>query len=217
MGGRMAVGSFWAALGAVVVIAASQASGPAPLFFREDWAETPAALPITQDHVASQNVVLALLGPGARQVKKSHHDRPADDPYYVWSGDAEATWAVGLERRDALVDLTVPGARVRWRARQSGFRRLHLILRVDEATWIVSEQADGASDRWREHEFLVRDLQWRELDITTVVERRPVAAPDLSRVMAVGFTDLMRGGGTPASSRLDWIEVYGRAVGRGRP
>jgi len=30
----------------------------------------------------------------------------------------------------------------------------------------------------------------------------------------IGFTDLMAGGGSPASSRVDWIEVYGRPVSR---
>ena len=211
----MTVGWFGAALVAAVALAAGGSSGSAALFFREDWAETPAASPLTQDHVANPDVVLALLGPGAGQLKKSHHDRPADDPYYVWSGEAEAGWAVSLARRDALVDLSVPGARVRWRARQSGFRQLHLVLRVDASTWLVSEQFDGASEKWREHDFPIRNVQWRGLDIATVVEDKPSTTPDLSRVTAVGFTDLMRGGGTPASSRLDWIEVYGRAVPRG--
>ena len=38
--------------------------------------------------------------------------------------------------------------------------------------------------------------------------------PDLSRVDEIGFTDLMHGGGSPACSRLDWIEVWGKAVPR---
>jgi hypothetical protein len=38
--------------------------------------------------------------------------------------------------------------------------------------------------------------------------------PDLSRVVEVGFTDLMRGGQSQACSRLDWIEVDGTAVKR---
>ena len=40
-------------------------------------------------------------------------------------------------------------------------------------------------------------------------ETKWVEAPDLSRVRAVGFTDLMVGGKSTACSRLDWIEVYG--------
>ena len=58
------------------------------------------------------------------------------------------------------------------------------------------------------------DLRWRALDIGTLVEGRRVESPDLSRVAEVGFSDLMRGGRTPACSRLDWIEVYGRGVAR---
>jgi len=30
----------------------------------------------------------------------------------------------------------------------------------------------------------------------------------------IGWTDLMTGGGTPASSRVDWFEVYGWPVKR---
>jgi len=30
----------------------------------------------------------------------------------------------------------------------------------------------------------------------------------------IGFTDLMSGGKSAACSRVDWIEVYGRAVRR---
>jgi hypothetical protein len=33
-----------------------------------------------------------------------------------------------------------------------------------------------------------------------------VSKPDLSKVDEVGWTDLMIGGSTPASSRVDWIE-----------
>ena len=182
-----------------------------PLFFREDWTETAAALPVTQAHVANPDVLLTLHGPGALRIKKSHHDRPADDPYYVWSGDAEAPWAVSLRHRRGSVDLTGL-AKVRWRAKQTGFRRLHLVLQLADGAWIVSEESDGASSDWRIHEFNVGDLHWRRLDITQVIEGAPMAAPDLSRVAGIGVTDLMRGGGTPASSRLDWIEVYGWKV-----
>lgn len=211
----MTAGWMCAALGAATVLAGGHAlaggqdENRPPLFFREDWVESPAALPVTQAHVATDDLILSLEGPGGPRVKKSHHDRPADDPYYVWSGDADAPWAVSLRRRGETVDLRGAAA-IRWRARQTGFRRLHVVLRLDEDTWIVSDQSDGESGHWRVQEFAIRDLRWRELDIAIVVEGDPVDRPDLSRVRAVGFTDLMRGGGTPASSRLDWIEVYGK-------
>jgi hypothetical protein len=182
----------------------------AGLLFREDWKETPAATPVTQDHVANRDLVLTRHGPAQAQIRKSHHDTPHDDPYYVWSGEAEGGWAVSLRHRSALLDLTGP-ARIRWRARQSGFRQLRIVLKLADGSWVVSEQYDDESADWRVREFDLADMRWRALDITKIAEGLPRAV-DLGRVAEVGFTDLMRGGGTPASSRVDWIEVYGTSV-----
>jgi hypothetical protein len=182
-----------------------------PLFFREDWTETPAALPVTQAHVASADLLLTLHGPGGPRIKKSHHERPADDPFYIWSGEAEGPWALSLRHRRAAVDLSRL-AKVRWRARQTGFRRLHLVLRLADGAWIVGDDPDDASGDWRVREINVADLRWRRLDIDKVIEGAPAPSPNLSRVVEIGVTDLMRGGGTPARSRLDWIEVYGWKV-----
>ena len=199
-------GSIIAVAAAVLPLAAQDRP---PLFFREDWTETPAALPVTQEHVANPDLLLSLHGPGGRLIKKSHHDRPADDPFYIWSGEAEGPWAATLRHRRASVDLGGL-AKIRWRARQTGFRCLHLIVRPADGAWLVSEQCDDASADWRIREFNIGDLRWRRLDISRVTEGAVVPAPDLTRVAEIGVTDLMTGGGTPASSRLDWIEVYGR-------
>ena len=197
-----------------LILSSMQSPAPrAPLVAREDWRETPAAEPITQAHVAHAHLELLVIGPGASNVKKSHHDQPADDPYYVWSGNAGGTWAVALRDRRARMDLSRGGA-IRWRSRQSGFRQLHPIVQLEDGQWLVADQSDGPSDVWRVAEFAVADLTWRALDPRTIVEGKSVSAPSLSRIDAVGFTDLMRGGGTPASSRLDWIEIYGVAVPR---
>jgi hypothetical protein len=85
---------------------------------------------------------------------------------------------------------------------------------LEDGRWLVADQADAASSEWRVHEFATPDLTWRTLDGSTIVEGKPVDQAPLARVTAVGFTDLMRGGGTPASSRLDWIEIYGFAASR---
>jgi hypothetical protein len=195
-------------LGLAAAAAAQERPG---LFFREDWKETPAATPLTQEHVANPDLLLTRHGPAQAQIKKSHHDTPKDDPYYVWSGDTEGNWAVSLRHKSALVDLTGQ-ARIVWRAKQSGFRRLRIILKTADGAWLVGDQADDDSLDWRVREFILADLRWRTLDIEKVVEGGFAKAVDLSRVAEVGVTDLMRGGGTPASSRLDWIEVYGKPV-----
>jgi len=67
---------------------------------------------------------------------------------------------------------------------------------------------------WRETEFAIADIHWRKLDIKTIVEGAWVEKPDLSKIDEIGWTDLMVGGNSPASSRVDWIEVYGKPVRR---
>jgi hypothetical protein len=180
-----------------------------PLFFREDFKETPAETPITQEHIANPKVVLALYGLGRDGIKKSHHDKPADDPFYVWSGTANGNWLVSLRERSSAVDLTGQ-AKIRWRTKQAGFRELRIALKLANGAWVVSDASDPASNDWREREFNLQDIRWRALDIKTIIERRWVEKPDLSRVAEIGWTDLMTGGASDACSRLDWIEVYGK-------
>ncbi len=183
------------------------------LFFREDWKEIPAATPVTQKHVLNSDLLLNLYGPGCDSIKKSHHETPVDDPYYIWSGLCLGNWAVTLKHKKAFVDLS-SYSKIVWRSKQTGFRELHIILKLADGTWLVSDQCDGASKDWRIREFNLADVTWYSLDINSVVEGLPVKGPDLSRVDEIGFSDLMRGGQSNACSRLDWIEVYGKPVRR---
>lgn len=183
------------------------------LFFREDWKEIPAATPVTQKHVANPDLILGLYGPGCDSIKKSHHDTPVDDPYYIWSGLCLGNWAVTLKHSKSFVDLT-GYAKIMWRSKQAGVRCLHIVLKLADGTWLVSSQGDCISKDWRITEFNLMDLSWYTLNIKTVIEIKPVKDPDLSKVDEIGFTDLMIGGASDACSRLDWIEVYGKPVPR---
>lgn len=200
--------AFWGALS----LQAQERQRPG-LFFREDWVESPPQLPVTQQHVANPNLVLNLHGPGKDGIKKSNHDKPYDDPFYIWNGDATANWAVSLRHRSQWVDLSSQ-ARVVWRSKQQGLRYLRILLKLADGTWLVSEAADGPSSDWRIQEFVLADTRWFRLNIQDVLVGAPVPTPDLSRVEEIGFTDLMRGGGSTACSRLDWIEVYGYPIPR---
>ena len=188
-------------------------AGRPGLFFREDFKETEAATPITQAHIANPDLVLALYGPGRQGVKKSHHDKPLDDPFYVWTGTCEGNCAVTLRHKGAYVDLTGQ-AKLRWRTKQAGFRLLRIVLKQADGRWLVSDQYDGPSDDWRVREFNFADIRWRRLDIKTIIEGAWEPKPDLTKVDEIGFTDLMTGGQSIACSRIDWIEVDGRTVKR---
>ncbi len=183
------------------------------LLFREDWKEIPAVTGVTQAHVNNPELILDLYGPGKDSIRKSHHDKPVDDPYYIWSGYCTGNWLVTLKHRDYMMDLT-GYAKIKWRSKQAGFRQLRIVLKLDDGTWLVSDQSDGPSKDWRVKEFNMMDITWYRLNIDRISEVAPVKDPDLSRVDEVGFTDLMPGGISPACSRLDWIEVYGRRSDR---
>lgn len=179
-----------------------------PLFFREDWKETPPVTPVTQNDVSNSDLLIGLYGPGKDKIRKSHHDHPSDDPFYVWSGAGGENWAVTLRKKDSYVDLT-GASKLRWRTKQSGLRQLHIVLKLADGTWLVSDQGVGPMSDWEESEWTFADFRWHALDIKTITENKSVEAPNLHIVEEIGWTDLMVGGGTPASSRVDWVEVYG--------
>jgi hypothetical protein len=192
------------------ILAGGLAAAEKPeLFFREDWKETPAELPVSQGHVANPDLLLQLYGPGLHGIKKSNHPNVPNDPFYIWSGACPGNWAVTLKHRKSDVNLTGP-AIIRWRAKQAGFRQLRIILKLSDGRWLVSDLYDDASDDWRVHEFSIASIHWRTLDISRIAEGKRLDAPDLRRVEEIGFTDLMPGGSSDACSRLDWIEVYGK-------
>lgn len=206
------------------------------LVYRMSWKRTPAARPVDQQQVGHPDIVLGLHGPGAGRLKKSHHDEIEGDPYYLWSGTCDGAWAVSFRHRRVLIDVS-RGGRVRWRARQSGAHRLHLIVKPMDRPWIVSELSDGASAGWREFTIELAGTEWCEFDLAMAAARGPVRAPDAARVPshggrppstgdrvprldfvdAVGVTDFQPGGGSDACSRLDWLEVWGRPVARPGP
>ena len=183
------------------------------LFFREDWKESPAEIPLSQKHVNNPDLLVNLYGPGQDSLKKSNHEKPADDPYYVWSGLCLDNWMVTLKHHNQNVDLT-GFSKLRWRSKQFGLRQLRIALKLADGTWLVSDASEGASKDWRIKEFNLQDITWHKLDPERVVEVGVANNPDLSNVEEIGFTDLMPGGKSAACSRLDWIEIYGKPTSR---
>ena len=128
------------------------------LFLKEDWKEIPAATPVKQAHVVNKDLILGLYGTGCDSIKKSHHDAPADDPYYIWSGTCPGNWAVTLKNTKSYVDLSSYG-KIMWRSRQSGTRCLHVVLKLADGTWLVGSQGDCLSRDWRITEFNIADIE----------------------------------------------------------
>jgi len=185
------------------------------LLFREDWAETPWALPITQEHVANPALKLYLYGGAADFLKKSHHDNIVNDPFYVWSGEIRGSdvWGATLGFKDGTaVDLS-GDASLTWRTRQSGDHCLHIILRTLGGDWLVSEAVDPATPDWRVTTHIFGNLSWKTLDADRIDFANAVdlPEPDLTKIVEVGFTDMKAGAGSAQSSRVNWMEVWGYA------
>lgn len=178
-----------------------------PLLYCEEWKEVDSNQPLSQDDVQNPDLILNLYGNGKNQLKKSHHDKPADDPFYVWSGLCEQNWAVTLKYEDKYADLSRYG-RVRWRTKQSGFHALRLLLKTSGGQWLISDIADGASGDWHVFEFIISDIEWYSFDPENISEGEVIDDPPLDRIEEIGFTDLRKGGKSSACSRIDWIEVY---------
>ena len=192
-----------------------------PLFFREDW--KPMVNPkgngehtIAQQDLSNANLELKLYGDknGPQEVFQANDDGVT----MAWTGLCTTNCAVALKDKNNFVDLTGL-ARIRWRTKQSGFHLLRPIVKLANGTWLVGDHADGATSEWIETDIALADMRWRNLDIENVVEARDgkwVDNPDLSKVDEIGFTDLMAGTGHGAggSSRVDWLEVYGKPVSR---
>ena len=190
------------------VTMSSARSADAPgVFFREEWAEIPQAIPITQEHVANPDLVLHVYGPARDSVKKS--GAPFHAESYVWSGLVDSTWALSLAHREAFADFTVPGAVIRWRL--NGWHTIYPIVKTAGGTWLVSDRGSPRQDNgWEVEELVIGELTWSALDIEHVVKGGAVAAPELDRIDEIGFTDLQ----SKACVRVDWIEVLAGAVAR---
>jgi hypothetical protein len=197
-----------------------------PLFFREDWKfdksvpnvndEREPEHPIASTDVANPNLEVRLYGDkaGTRTVIQPYNK----DITYVMSLLTTSNWLVTLRDKNNDVDLTGLSMWT-WRTRISGFHLLRPVIKLADGTWLIGDKTAGLSNDWVESEFLIGDVRWRTLDITQVVEGREARwmdNPDLSRVEEIGFTDLMRGAGhgSGGGSRIDWIQVTGKAVPR---
>ena len=230
-------------LGALAQAAASgqaqTAAGQSPLFFREDWngRKTPGFLPMNQGDVGNPNLLLQLYGPGAlgqnrnaentlnitvrRPAPKGGPDEALD---FIWSGMSEGNWAALLKHKDSYVDLSRPGARIRWRSWQDGaFQVLRPVLKLADETYVVGMQGSGTTEDYVTTELMIASERWVTLDAELVLDRGNPGSvlgytkPDLSRVDEVGVTTLSRGGGHGAAgvaAHVDWIEVYGFPVPR---
>ncbi len=194
------------------------------LFFSESWKPLPTppddhgAWPASQGGVASPNLELALYGTTAKEIQLVAGRAGSDTvPTNLWTGTTTSPSAVALRDRNNFVDLSAPLSKIRWVVRTSGFHQAWPIVKLADGTWLVGDRPSGLQADFNESEMTPSDLRWLKLDITRVVTVGTwIDRPDLKKVDAVGFADLMPGSGHGAGGYINVgrIEVYGTAVPR---
>jgi len=203
-----------------------QATTPAPkrppVFFSESWQSLPTppddhnAWPASQGGVANPNLELTLYGTSGKEIQLVA-GRGDTVPHNLWTGTTTSPSAAALRDRNNLVDLSVPLAKIRWVIRTSGFHQAWPIVKLADGTWLVGDRPSGLQADFNESEITPADLRWLKLDIARVVTVGTwIEHPDLTRVDAIGFADLLPGSGHGAGGYINVgrIEVYGNRVKR---
>jgi len=218
------------AVAALISAAAAQQSAPRavpmrpPLFLSESWKPLPTppddhgAWPATQDGVSNPNLELTLYGTTSKEIQLVAGRGGSNVvPTNLWTGTTTTPSAVALRDRNNFVDLSAPLAKIRWVVRTSGFHQAWPIVKLADGTWLVGDRSSGLQADFNENEITPTDVRWLKLDITRVVTLGTwIDHPDLKKVDAVGFADLMPGSGHGAGGYINVgrIDVYGTPVKR---
>ncbi len=193
---------------------------PPPLAFREVWKQpsytgrlTDPKRRVTQEAITNPNLQLQLYGADARDLAVYNHYNHFD----LWTGLTTSPVAVTLRDKNAYFDLTGL-ATMRARTRTEALHALHPVVRLPDGTLLVGSQtvsspqpSMGGGD-FVVSEVTFDDQRWFQLDPARLVTTQEVKKPDLSRVDAIGFVDLMAGGGHGFSgcANISWIELYAK-------
>jgi len=193
-------------------------AGRPPLFFHEEWKQTPAGgeHPVTQDGVANASLELKLYGQSGKEVQLTGSAKDENNPIHLWTGLCATPCAVTLRHKDSFADLTGL-ARIRWVTKMSGFHQVRPVVKLADGTWLVGDHADGSVTDWQISEINLSEVHWLKLDIEKVVTKGTfVEKPDLSKVDEIGFADLTPGSGHGAGGWSDVaaIDVFAGSMKR---
>ena len=168
--------------------------------------------------VANPNLELTLYGTSGKEIQLVAGRGQSDVvPHNLWTGTTTSPSAAALRDRNNFVDLSAPLAKIRWVIRTSGFHQAWPIVKLADGTWLVGDRPSGLQADFNESEITPADLRWLKLDIARVVTVGTwIDHPDLTKVDAVGFADLLPGSGHGAGGYINVgrIEVYGNRVKR---
>jgi hypothetical protein len=203
-----------------------RAAVPQPTLVLKEYfqrgATEPNEHPVAPMNLTNPNLEITVYGRDAKNVMISG---AGANPINIWTGLTTEPVAVLLRDKGNYLDLAGL-ARIRWVTRASGFHVVRPVVKLADGTMLVGDHAESHTTAFLESEFTLFDVRWVKLDPERIVTTGVYGAvgdaaawvdkPDLTRVDAVGFADLMPGSGHGSGGwvNVTHIEVYGKAVPR---
>jgi hypothetical protein len=178
--------------------------------------------PVAAMNLTNPNLEVAVHGRDAKNVMISG---AGANPINLWTGLTTEPVAVLLRDKTSYLDLSGL-ARIKWVTRASGFHVVRPVVKLADGTMLIGDHTDSHTTAFLESEFTLYDVRWVKLDPERIVTIGAyggvgdaaawVEKPDLTKVDAVGFADLMPGSGHGSGGwvNVTHIEVYGKAVPR---
>jgi hypothetical protein len=218
--------SLLAALGSQAASAQEIRVTQAPVFLSVEWqrpADQSRPVPVVQANIADSDVVMHKYGAAANQLITSGAPDSKIQPFSVWSGEAEGPFAITFSRKGSYVDLS-GRSQMSWVIKTSGFNVVRPVIKLASGMLLVGDYADASLPIMVEKQFSFANIRWLELDPERIVTlgrnggggpgETWIQNPDLTKVVEVGFTDLMpaSGHGPGGWIHLGTIRVWGNPV-----
>jgi hypothetical protein len=198
----------------------------APVYLTVEWQRPPSQdrpVPVVQANIADRSVEMHQYGAAAKQLITSGAPDSKIQPFSVWSGECEGPFAITFSREGSMVDLS-GRSQMSWVIKTSGFHVVRPVVKLADGMLLVGDYSDASLPIMVDKQFSFANMRWLELDPEKVVTlgrhggggpgETWIQNPDLSKVVEVGFADLMPASGHGPSGwiHLGTIKVWGNPV-----
>src|SRR5438128_1031270 len=114
----------------------------APLFFREEWKQTPAGgeHPVDIPNALSNpNLELKLIGPTGKEILMTGSATDENNPVHLWTGMCTTPCGFTFRDKNNMVDLTGL-ARIKFVTKVSGYHKVWPAVRLADGTLLVADK-----------------------------------------------------------------------------
>lgn len=214
------------AVGASPAVAQEIRVTQAPVYLTVEWqrpADQTRPVPVVPANIADPAVEMHKYGAAAQHLITSGAPDSKIQPFSVWSGECDGPFAITFSHKGSMVDLS-GRSQMSWVIKTSGFHVVRPVVKLANGMLLVGDYADASLPIMVEKQFSFANMRWLELDPERIVTLGKnggggpgetwIQNPDLTKVVEVGFADLMPGSGHGPSGwiHLGTIKVWGNPV-----